>query len=105
MLFGSIAATGIQTLRKVNFEHPGNVLVVGVSLGSAMLVVANPIYFSALPKAIADILNNPITLGAVSAVSLNLVFGDSEPAQESPTTPDDASPPPHQSDLPASADT
>lgn len=73
-LFGSIAATGIQTLRRVDFEHTGNVLTLGISLGAAMLVVSNPIYFSALPKAVADILNNPITLGAVCAVVLNLVF-------------------------------
>jgi len=74
VLFGTIAATGIQTLRRVDFEHTGNVLTVGISLGAAMLVVANPIYFSSLPKAVADILNNPITLGAFSAVILNLVF-------------------------------
>lgn len=74
VLFGSIAATGIQTLRRVDFEHTGNVLTVGISLSAAMLVVANPIYFSALPKAVADILNNPITLGAACAVALNLLF-------------------------------
>lgn len=74
VLFGSIAATGIQTLRRVDFEHTGNVLTVGISLGAAMLVVANPIYFSGLPKPVADILNNPITLGAFAAVLLNLVF-------------------------------
>lgn len=105
VLFGSIAATGIQTLRKVDFEHPGNVLVVGISLGAAMLVVANPIYFSALPKAVADILNNPITLGAVSAVTLNLVFGKSEPAQGSREAQADAPPPPRETDLPVSGDT
>jgi xanthine permease len=81
VLFGSIAATGIQTLRRVDFEHTGNVLTVGISLGAAMLVVANPIYFSALPKAVADILNNPITLGAVSAVILNLLFNGSGRAE------------------------
>lgn len=80
VLFGSIAATGIQTLRRVDFEHTGNVLTVGISLGAAMLVVANPIYFSALPKALADILNNPITLGAVCAVGLNLVFNGRDKA-------------------------
>ena len=81
VLFGSIAATGIQTLRRVDFEHTGNVLTVGISLGAAMLVVANPIYFSAMPKAVADILNNPITLGASSAVLLNLVFNGAGKAQ------------------------
>lgn len=81
VLFGSIAATGIQTLRRVDFDHTGNVLTVGISLGAAMLVVANPIYFSALPKAVADILNNPITLGAISAVVLNLVFNGPDKAQ------------------------
>ncbi|MFK7830329.1 MAG: nucleobase:cation symporter-2 family protein [Congregibacter sp.] len=74
VLFGSIAATGIQTLRKVDFEQTGNLITVGVSLGAAMLVVANPIYFAQLPGFLPDILNNPITLGGVSAVSLNLVF-------------------------------
>ncbi len=77
VLFGSIAATGIQTLQRVDFEHTGNVLTVGISLGAAMLVVANPIYFSVLPKEVADILNNPITLGAVSAVTMNLIFNGS----------------------------
>ena len=52
-----------------------------------MLVVANPIYFSALPKAVADILNNPITLGAVCAVVLNLVFnGRAAVADAAPAT-------------------
>jgi NCS2 family nucleobase:cation symporter-2 len=81
VLFGSIAATGIQTLRRVDLEDTGNVLTVGISLGAAMLVVANPIYFSILPKAVADILNNPITLGAVCAVTLNLLFHGSGEAR------------------------
>lgn len=78
VLFGSIAATGIQTLRRVDFEETGNILTLGISIGAAMLVVANPIYFSALPSSIADILNNPITLGGVSAVTLNLLFNGSK---------------------------
>lgn len=93
VLFGTIAATGIQTLRRVDFEHTGNVLTVGISLGAAMLVVANPIYFSAFPKAIADILNNPITLGAVSAVTLNLLFnGPRVTAFEQPATAEEDAP-------------
>lgn len=74
VLFGSIAATGIQTLRRVDFEQTGNLITVGVSIGAAMLVVANPIYFAALPGFLPDVLNNPITLGGVSAVLLNIVF-------------------------------
>ncbi|MFT7287255.1 MAG: xanthine/uracil permease, partial [Halieaceae bacterium] len=66
------------TLRRVDFEETGNILTLGISIGAAMLVVANPIYFSALPSSIADILNNPITLGGVSAVTLNLLFNGSK---------------------------
>lgn len=77
VLFGSIAATGIQILARVNFESTGNLVTVAASLGTTMLAVANPVYFEALPAFAAGILNNPIALGGVTAVALNLLFNGS----------------------------
>lgn len=74
VMFGSIAATGIQTLRGVDFSHNGNLLTVSVSLGMAVLVIANPTFFGALPDPANLLLSNSITLAGVSAVVLNLVF-------------------------------
>ena len=75
VMFGSIAATGIGMLRKVDMHDNGNLLTVCVSLGMAMLVIANPTYFAALPESANLVLANAITLAGVSAVVLNLLFG------------------------------
>jgi NCS2 family nucleobase:cation symporter-2 len=74
VLFGSIAATGVQILSRVDLADSGNLVTVGASLGAAMLVIANPVYFAGLPGILPQLLNNPITLGGFSAVALNLLF-------------------------------
>ena len=73
-MFGSIAVTGIQMLKQVDFTDNGNLLVVCVSLGMAMLVIANPVFFAALPESVNMLLANSITLAGVCAVGLNLAF-------------------------------
>ena len=74
VMFGSIAATGIGMLRDADLSDNGNLLTVCVSLGLAMLVIANPIYFAALPESLGTVLANAITLAGVSAVCLNALF-------------------------------
>ncbi len=75
VMFGSIAVTGINMLRRVDLADNGNLLIVCVSLGMAMLVIANPTFFAALPGSVNMVLANSITLAGVSAVGLNLLFG------------------------------
>ena len=74
VMFGSIAVTGMNMLRRVDLSDNGNLLVVCVSLGMAMLVIANPTFFAGLPNAANMLLANSITLAGVSAVLLNLFF-------------------------------
>lgn len=74
VMFGSIAVTGINMLRKVDLDDNGNLLTVCVSLGMAMIVIANPTFFAALPNAANMLLANSITLAGVCAVGLNLFF-------------------------------
>lgn len=82
VMFGSIAATGISMLRESDLaSNNGNLLTVCVSLGLAMLVIANPTYFAALPEDLGLVLANAITLAGISAVGLNALFngGGSKP--------------------------
>ena len=74
VMFGSIAVTGINMLRRVDLDDNGNLLVVCVSLGMAMIVIANPTFFASLPNAANMLLANSITLAGVCAVGLNLFF-------------------------------
>ena len=75
VMFGSIAATGINILRSVDLNDNGNLLTVCVSLGAAMLVIANPIYFAALPPSLNMVFANAITLAGIGAVGVNALFG------------------------------
>ena len=74
VMFGSIAGTGIGMLREADLSNNGNLLTVCVSLGMAMLVIANPTYFAALPEDLGLVLANAITLAGISAVGLNALF-------------------------------
>ncbi|MEM1437297.1 MAG: nucleobase:cation symporter-2 family protein [Pseudomonadota bacterium] len=74
VMFGSIAATGMHTLRKVDLEDNCNLVVVSVSLGLSLLVIANPLFFDGFGASVKIALGNAITLAGVSAVSLNALF-------------------------------
>ena len=74
VMFGSIAVTGFHILRRVDLEDNRNLVVVSVSLGLSLLVIANPIFFSGFGPNIALVFGNSITLAGVSAVTLNWLF-------------------------------
>ncbi|MEM1232241.1 MAG: nucleobase:cation symporter-2 family protein [Pseudomonadota bacterium] len=73
-MFGSIAVTGMHTLRQVDLEDNRNLVVVSVSLGLSLLVIANPLFFDGFGDNVKIALGNAITLAGVSAVALNALF-------------------------------
>ena len=82
VMFGSIAVTGFDILRRVDLQDNRNLVVVSVSLGLALLVIANPIFFDGFGANVKIVLSNSITLAGVSAVTLNWWFNLS--AKEAP---------------------
>ncbi|MET7358259.1 nucleobase:cation symporter-2 family protein [Streptomyces sp. NPDC005562] len=74
VLFGSVAASGIQTLVKANLERDNNVLIVAVSLAVGLIPIAAPEFYHAFPETAKIILDSGISTGCVAAVLLNLVF-------------------------------
>ncbi|GAA4894663.1 nucleobase:cation symporter-2 family protein [Streptomyces coeruleoprunus] len=74
VLFGSVAASGIQTLVKAGLDKDNNVLIVAVSLAVGIIPITAPEFYHAFPETAKIILDSGISTGCVAAVLLNLVF-------------------------------
>jgi xanthine permease len=73
-MFAAVAVVGIQTLGKVDFNDHRNIIIVGTSVGLAMLVTAQPFVAGAFPAWAQIIFGSGITLGALAAILLNVIF-------------------------------
>jgi len=98
-LFGTVAASGIRALSRVEYEGNANLVIVAVALGMGVLPIAVPEFYEEFPAWFGTIFESGISAAAVTAVLLNLLFnvvgrrtGDEGPiAAEGPTpgiTPD-----------------
>ncbi|RZQ64780.1 nucleobase:cation symporter-2 family protein [Amycolatopsis suaedae] len=76
VLFGSVAVSGIRTLAKASFERPANIAIVAASLGVGLIPIAAPEFYADFPSAVRTVLDSGISAGCVTAVVLNLVFGE-----------------------------
>jgi OHCU decarboxylase len=80
VMFGTVAAVGIQTLGRVDFNNHRNVIVVAVSVAIAMIPVGLPqvngtsAFLVELPKNVQAFLNSGITTGSITAILLNLLL-------------------------------
>jgi len=78
VLFGSVAAAGIRTLaeapRTDDRDAGHDTLIVAVSLSLAVLPIAVPGLYAALPDLVAMVLGSGVSAAAFSAVLLNLLL-------------------------------
>ena len=77
-MFGMVAASGIKTLSKVDFDDSYNMMVVAISIGVALIPVAMPTFYNKFPEWSQLILNSGITVGSVMAVVLNAILNGAE---------------------------
>ena len=73
-MFGTVAATGIRTLSRVDFDRNPNLVIVAVSLAVGLIPVASPTFYSAFPSGMQLVLNSGITAGSLAAIILNVGF-------------------------------
>lgn len=73
-LFGTIAVVGIQILSRVDFRDEGNLIVVAISLGIAVVPTTFPEFFRDVPEELQIVLGSGIILGTLSAIVLNVIF-------------------------------
>uniref|UniRef100_A0AAU2JGT6 Purine permease n=1 Tax=Streptomyces sp. NBC_00049 TaxID=2903617 RepID=A0AAU2JGT6_9ACTN len=73
-MFGIVAAVGIQILGKADLREERNTLILAVSLGAALLPTTVAPFFDRMPDDVRAVLDSGITLGALTAIALNLLF-------------------------------
>lgn len=74
VLFGTVAASGIRTLGKVNYQNNMNLIIVATSIGFGMLPIVMPSFYHAFPDWFATIFHSGISSTAIMAITLNLLF-------------------------------
>ncbi|AJQ27879.1 nucleobase:cation symporter-2 family protein [Pelosinus fermentans] len=76
VMFGMVAASGIKSLAKVNYEGNKNSLIVAVSVGVSMIPLAVPSFYHTLPEWAGIVLHSGITGGTLAAILLNAFFNE-----------------------------
>jgi len=79
-MFGMVAASGIKTLGKVQFEGTHNIMVIAISLGAGMVTLAVPTFYQQFPGWAQIILNSGITAGSGAAIILNALLNETRRA-------------------------
>jgi xanthine/uracil permease len=74
VLFGTVAASGIRTLSKVNYKNNVNLIIVAASLGFGMIPIAAPTFYHHFPSWFETIFHSGISSAAIMAILLNLMF-------------------------------
>lgn len=74
VLFGTVAASGIRTLSKVDYNNNMNLVIVATSIGFGMIPIASPNFYGHFPAWFATIFQSGISSAALMAIVLNLLF-------------------------------
>lgn len=72
-LFGMVTASGIRSLSKVEWNEV-RALIVGVSISIALLPTVSAGFYDGLPEGLGMLLDSGIAMGAISVITLNLLF-------------------------------
>ncbi|MFE6834279.1 nucleobase:cation symporter-2 family protein [Streptomyces sp. NPDC057705] len=73
-MFGIVAAVGVQILGKADLREERNTLILAASLGAALMPTTVAPFFDRMPDDLRAVLDSGITLGALTAITLNLLF-------------------------------
>jgi len=76
VLFGSVTASGIKTLSRVDFGDNLNLVIVATAIGIGIIPIASPKFWNAFPTQFGTVMQSGISAAAVVAVLLNLLFNE-----------------------------
>jgi len=74
VLFGTVAASGIRTLSKVDYNEHSNLIIVATSLAIGMIPIVNQEFYAQFPTWVKTLLHSGISSTCISAILLNLLF-------------------------------
>ncbi|WP_423820975.1 nucleobase:cation symporter-2 family protein [Salinisphaera sp. SPP-AMP-43] len=90
VMFGMVAAAGLNILSQADLSRRANQLVIAVSFGCGMIPLASPEFFAALPDWTAPIVHSGIMLTTIAAVLSNLLLNGAGGASSSGGAADEA---------------
>lgn len=76
ILFGSVTASGIRTLARVDYKNGLNLVIVSVAFAFGMIPVGMPTFWDKFPDWFSVIMDSGISSAAISAVVLNIFFNE-----------------------------
>lgn len=76
VLFGSVAASGISTLGRVDLKEPTNQLIVASSIAIGIIPVVQDDFYDRMPSLVQHILGSGISAAALCSVLLNLALNE-----------------------------
>lgn len=74
VLFGSVAASGIRTLAKVDYRENMNLVVVATALAFGMIPIVMPTFYDRFPDWVHTLLHSGISATCLVAFVLNILF-------------------------------
>lgn len=74
VLFGSVAASGIRTLAKVDYKDNMNLVVVATALAFGMIPIVMPAFYDQFPGWVRTVLHSGISASCLAAFTLNILF-------------------------------
>ena len=83
-LFGTVAASGIRALSRVDYDGTSNLIIVAVSIAMGVLPIASPTFYEHFPSWFQTIFDSGISAAALTAVLLNLLFNGMRRDAEAP---------------------
>ncbi|WP_324625747.1 nucleobase:cation symporter-2 family protein [Acinetobacter sp. MD2(2019)] len=74
VLFGSVAASGIRSLGKIDYSQQKNMIIVATSLAVGMIPLANNEFYAQFPTWFKTLFHSGISATCIMAVCLNIMF-------------------------------
>ena len=74
VLFGTVAAAGVQTLSRVDLTETRNLIIVAVSVAVGIIPATSPGFYDKFPQAIRLVFESGITAASIAAILLNIAF-------------------------------
>jgi xanthine permease len=74
VLFGTVAASGIRTLAKVDYNEQKNLIIVATSLAIGLIPIVNGEFYAQFPTWVKTLLHSGISSTCITAILLNILF-------------------------------
>ncbi len=76
VLFGSVAASGVRTLSRVDYHDNLNMVIVSVAVAVGIIPIAAPEFWAEFPQWLGVVMGSGISATAIVAVVLNVLFNE-----------------------------